>query len=338
VSDVPILVCPCGKRLRAPGARPGRVGRCPSCGGELRVPEEAPAAAEPVEETPPPRPRKAKRKSAGAGSTAIWDGLVKAPGRPEEMRESLLYPLWGATGVAVLVILPPLLCITSVPVVTMAQALMGRDSPFRIGAVLVLVGFGVPLACVLGYALLFLGGVVSSSAAGEMHHPRWPDFEPSSILSGLGRWAWAGLVGGVVGGFPAAAYWVYCGDVDLFDVVILGELTALGATYALMALLASVLHEDARAANPLMVCSAIVRVGWAYATPCLLAGAAVVVAATVGLAAFEVSNTALSAFLFWLFWVVALYEAMVVLRVLGLFYRAHARELGWFRDRTGWGA
>ena len=31
------------------------------------------------------------------------------------------------------------------------------------------------------------------------------------------------------------------------------------------------------------------------------------------------------------------YEAMVVLRVLGLFYHKRARQLGWFRGRTGWG-
>ena len=55
------------------------------------------------------------------------------------------------------------------------------------------------------------------------------------------------LVGFVVGGFPATAYWVYCGDVDLFDALILAELVAAGAVYALMALLASILHEDALA-------------------------------------------------------------------------------------------
>jgi len=235
------------------------------------------------------------------------------------------------------VILPPLLWITSVPVITMVTALSGRDSPFRIGALLILIPASLGLACVLGYTLLYLGRVAASSAMGEVHHPRWPDWEFSSVFFGLGRWAWAGLVGVAVGGFPAAAYWVYCGDVDLFDALILAELSALGSAYALMALLASILHDDALAANPVTVFAAIWRVGWGYATPCLLAGGAVVVATTLGLAAFEVKDGYLAAFLFWLFWVTALYEAMVVLRVLGLFYHAHARELGWFRGRTGWG-
>ena len=34
---VTILVCSCGQRVRAPGAKPGRVGRCPACGGRLEV-------------------------------------------------------------------------------------------------------------------------------------------------------------------------------------------------------------------------------------------------------------------------------------------------------------
>ncbi len=32
-----ILSCACGKRVKAPGARPGRVGRCPACGRVLEV-------------------------------------------------------------------------------------------------------------------------------------------------------------------------------------------------------------------------------------------------------------------------------------------------------------
>jgi hypothetical protein len=34
---VTILICTCGQRVRAPGAKPGRVGRCPACGGRLEV-------------------------------------------------------------------------------------------------------------------------------------------------------------------------------------------------------------------------------------------------------------------------------------------------------------
>jgi hypothetical protein len=272
--------------------------------------------------------------------TAIWDGLVQPPARPERtLRESLLYPLWGSTGVVSLVVLPPLLWITSTPVVGGVQAVRTfQGAPLGLVGLMMLIPGLVGLFAVLGFTLLFLGKVLASSALGEVHNPRWPDWEMSAIWFGLGRWLWAALVGLIVGGVPAVFYWIYCGDVDLFDAMILAELAAVGAVYALMALLASVLHEDLLAANPVTVVGAITRLGWSYARPCLVCGAVAVVSGTLLGASFEVSdNPPLSAFLFWLFWLVALYGSMVVLRVLGLFYWRNARALGWFRGRTGWG-
>lgn len=130
---------------------------------------------------------------------------------------------------------------------------------------------------------------------------------------------------------------MYCGDIDLLDRIIFAELIALGACYALMALLASILHEDALGANPITVIRAIRRVGWAYGRPCLICGAALMLAGTALVAVFEVTNPALAALAYWLFWVFLVYEAIVVLRVLGLFYHRHARVLGWFPERPRWG-
>jgi hypothetical protein len=339
VSDVPILVCDCGKRLRAPGAVPGRVGRCPSCGGTLRVPDAPPEEpAAPQAPAAPVRKKKPKRPARKA-ETTIWDGLVRVPARPEErLRDSLLYPLWGATGIASLVILPPLLWITSYfAVIGFAAVWSFQGSLPGLIGLLFLIPSGGSLFAVLGYTLVFLGRVLASSALGDVHNPRWPDWEWSAVVFGLGRWLWAGLIGGVVGGIPALAYWVQCGDIDLFDAMILGELSAVGAVYALMALLVSVLHEDILAANPLTVLGAIVRVGWSYAVPCLVCGAMVVIAGTILAAMHKAESPPLAAFLFWLFWVAVLYGAMVTLRVLGLFYWRNAKVLGWFRGRTGWG-
>jgi hypothetical protein len=39
--SVTILKCPCGMRLKATGASPGKSGRCPKCGGLLKVPDES---------------------------------------------------------------------------------------------------------------------------------------------------------------------------------------------------------------------------------------------------------------------------------------------------------
>jgi hypothetical protein len=297
--------------------------------------------ADPSSSRPAPRAAaraKERRKKSATNSTAIWNGLVKAPDRPEtHLRESLLYPLWGASGIALLVFLPPLLWFASLFFITAVVALAGSDTPFRVPMLLVLIPSGLGLGGVLGYVLLFLGKVAASSALGEIHHPHRPDWDYTSIFFGLGRWLWAGFLGAVLGGIPAVAYWVYCGDIDLFDTMILAELLAVGAVYALMALLASILHEDLLAANPITVIGAIMKVGWAYAQPCLLAGFAVMMAVTLLAGSLKVESPWLSAVLLWAFWVLALYEAMVVLRVLGLLYHKHARDLGWFRDRTGWG-
>ena len=49
----------------------------------------------------------------------------------------------------------------------------------------------------------------------------------------------------------------------------------------------------------------------------------------------EIAATILGVLVFWvLFW----YEAIVLVRRLGLFYRRHAKALGWFPDRLRWGA
>ena len=188
MNDVPILVCPCGKRLRAPGAVPGRVGRCPSCGGEMRVPEPDSEVGEPRSE-PRPTQKKKKKKNQEKLSTAIWDGLVTPPVDPKGIRAGFLYPFWGAPGVALLVVLPPLLWITSVPFVTLVIAFTGDDTPFRMGALLALIPSSLGLAVVFGYSLLFLGRILAASALGEVPHPR--SFSVWGAGSGPDSSAWS---------------------------------------------------------------------------------------------------------------------------------------------------
>jgi hypothetical protein len=40
----------------------------------------------------------------------------------------------------------------------------------------------------------------------------------------------------------------------------------------------------------------------------------------------------LALFMLWIFLSFVLYEALVVMRILGLEYRRQARKIGWFRD------
>ncbi len=191
----------------------------------------------------------------------------------------------------------------------------------------------------LGYSLLILGQMLVSSAMGEADHPNWPEWNPETISEGLGRWLWAAVFGLALGGFPIVVYWINCGTIDWFDRVVFAELVIVGAGYAQMALAASLLHESVVGANPITVVVAIGRIGWDYVQPCVVAGIAVMLAG--GLlwkVLFGMPTLRIAALGLWAFWVFSLYEAMVVVRLLGLTYFAHSDALIWFRSRPRWTA
>ncbi len=260
-----------------------------------------------------------------------------APG----LRECLTYPLLDGPGVGILIFLPPVLLFQSLPVFDVISII----DPFHRGnwalGLLVLPIF-VPLlfsfAMVFGYALVYFGQMFVASALGEPDHPRWPEWDPHEITEGLGRWIWAGLFGLALGGFPVVVYWLYCGDIDWFDRVVVFDLIVIGAGYALMALAASLLHESLAAANPVTVVAAITQVGWDFVMPSLTGGIALIVsAALLSGVFFLIASFKLAIVVLWTFWIISLYLAMVVLRMLGLTYHAHAQKLAWFSGRPRWG-
>jgi hypothetical protein len=266
-------------------------------------------------------------------------GLIHPPDRLETgLAQSLLYPFWGETGIALLLVMPPFLWLTSLPTISIIGLLLseGGSDGSRL-AVVFLLPIAAAFALVVCFTLLYLGQVLVSSALGEVHHPRWPRWDLHEMFRGLCRWFWA-FVAGVGGGFiPAVAYWMSCGDLDPLDIVILVELLALGAVYAQMALLASILHDDPLGANPFTVIQGIVRIGWSYVRPCLVSGVALTLAIAAFAGIFQITQPLLAALGLWAFWVLTLYLAMVALRVLGLCYHERCRALGWFRERPRWG-
>lgn len=260
-----------------------------------------------------------------------------APG----LRECLAYPLTDGPGVGLLFFLPPLLLFLSLPIFDVIALV----EPFSRGnwalGLLVLPIF-LPLLTtfmlVLGYGLLFFGHMFVASALGEPDHPRWPDWDAHEISEGLGRWLWAGIFGLLLGGFPIMAYWQVCGDIDTFDRIIFFDLVIFGAGYALMALAAALLHDHIAMANPFTVFSAIFQMGWDYVMPCLAGGVSLLLGAGAlwGLL-FHLSSMLWAVAALWGFWILVLYETMVLLRMVGLTYHAHANELEWFRGRPKWG-
>ena len=106
---------------------------------------------------------------------------------------------------------------------------------------------------------------------------------------------------------------------------------------AQMALAGALVHETIVAANPFTVGVAIIRIGWRYAIPSVVGSAALasVVLGIYGLL-FRLPKMWMEAVSLWGFWVLLLYLGMVVMRMLGLTYHAHAVDLVWFRRRPGW--
>jgi len=261
--------------------------------------------------------------------------------QPVRLGECLLYPLVDGPGIALLVFFPPVLWLMSLPifdVIAFMEPLTRGNWALGLLVLPILLPMLISFALVLGYVLLFLGQVLVSSAMGDPDHPRWPEWDRQEISEGLGRWIWAGVVGLVLGGFPVAVYWKYCGDIDWFDRIVFAELVILGAGYAQLALAASLLHDSLVAANPLTVLLAAARLGWDYVQPCLTAGIALILAAVaLVVVLFAMPGLMWAVFGLLAFWIFALYEAMVVLRMLGLTYYRHAVELAWFRRLPKWG-
>ena len=134
-----------------------------------------------------------------------------------------------------------------------------------------------------------------------------------------------------------ALYWGYSREINWLHGVVFVDLIVVGTAFGQMALAAALLHDTIIAANPFTVLIAILRVGWAYVIPCLVASVALVLGGlgVYGLL-FRMPRMWMEAVALWAFWVFVLYEGMVVMRMLGLTYHAHAVELVWFRRRPRW--
>ena len=262
----------------------------------------------------------------------VSSGTADAP--EESWRRSLLYPLWdfsGITFLAVFSILWWFVTLATFGYLTMVlggQAFGGLQWGLFFPAILGQV-------VLLGFTLLYLGEVLISSATGEVHHPHWPDGDLFEIIRRLLRWFWALLIGAFVGLFPAVWYWIYCGDLDLLDWIVLVDFLIPGVAYGQMALVASILFDDVLGANPITVGLALWRVGWGSLRPGLIVSVGLFLAGGLLTLILAIANPLAALLSHWAFCVFILYEAMVMMRVLGLEYRRNARKLGWFRESPG---
>jgi hypothetical protein len=240
----------------------------------------------------------------------------------------LKYPFWDVDGLLFLIAFSIIWWfLTFIPFSLLADGLV----PSGPMASLLVVPFLLMPVLVFGYSLLYLGEVLVTSAAGEVRHPRWPTGDPYEIVRGLFRWLWAFLIGGVLGLFPAVWYWIRCGKIDVLDWIVLVDLILPGVAYGQMALVASLLFDDPLGANPITVGQALWRVGLRSLRAAVIMSIALLLAGAFWVLIIAVRVPVVAFFLLWVFLVFILYEALVVMRILGLEYRRQARRIGWFR-------
>lgn len=357
------VTCSCGTRL--PVVARNRAGRCPACGALLPAPASADPGAKSAGTTQGHRvgrtggePRRSARKAwkvrpagwkgndwasrsaaeaVSAGSEPSRDSASAAEGmatgatatRADGLIDCLLYPIAQRNGLLLLAVVP-------VGVSVAASQIDTRQNQSLVQA-----AFCLLLLVYLLYGLLFLGRVLVASALGQARHPRLWGWSLAVLLEGVGRWVWGCSAGLAIGGIPAVAYWVTCGDLDVVDRFLLFELASLGALYAQLALAAALLHDDVWAANPLRITRALCRLGKSYVPCCVVTTLALLLCALAYSILFEGPRAA--GFFeqpgaLWAFTAFVFYEAMVVFRVLGLFCHRQAAVLGWSRERPSWGA
>jgi hypothetical protein len=369
--SVVILICECGLKVKAPGAAPGRVGRCPNCGSQLKVPElpapknagaerpreivepgyhleaeieasvHVPSRRGPIADRPLPGTF-VERKNA----TSLADGVLPALEHSEtNWFASYSYPLRGAESLGVMTatslvfwvftILVPEYCLG----VASEAGSMGTPTLGYLIALISILPVVILSPLVIAYWLQYLGRVLVSSAMGETNPPRSPDRNFDGCFSGLAPWFIWLVLGVCVGGLPVLYYGLSLSSPAEVNYTAASGMLALGLPYMLIALLIAFLHDDALAAKPWTCIAAIFRLGSSYILLCLFVVAACVAAAATFLVALLLRDKA-----FWLYivlavgcWIVVQWTAIVVMRVLGTYYFHHRDRLRWHREHPRWG-
>jgi hypothetical protein len=374
VMSVSILVCGCGMKIRAPGATPGRIGRCPSCGGELRVPDFLPpdeptrartaddaspgagyglnpnkervlskkkGRAEPSDITPP-RTGSVERKSA----LPMAGGILPVLDKPETSGfASFLYPLRSADSVAVIASLTVILWLFTIVVPEYCIGVMGDADDMgtpTIGKLIALISI-LPVAFLLPFAMIYwlqyLGRVVVSSGMGETIPPRTPDRNFDGFFNGLSPWIIWLFLGVAVGMLPAAIYRLLSSSESVGGLLPALALVFVCLPYVLMALLLTFLHDDPLAAKPLGVVTALLQLGGSFLLVSVFVG--FVIAGGAG--AFVLALLLRSGhFVLYLLacvgcWTIVIWLSIVVMRVLGNHYHRYRQVLHWNRERPRWG-
>jgi hypothetical protein len=121
--------------------------------------------------------------------------------------------------------------------------------------------------------------------------------------------------------------------------VLAAGLVMLGLPYALVALVMSFLHDHPLAATPVGVIGALLRHGGSFLPAMIKVTAVLGLVATMFALVLSVRTGH-----FWLYlvatlgcWAMAIWTAIVVMRIMGVYYSCHQDSLKWHGQRSRWG-
>jgi len=346
---------------------PGRVGRCPKCGGQLRVPElpaPTPVKRASADDDPGPGYRLqppaeqslrtlALEKSSRRESylvrrppISLADGLLPEVDVAETSPfGSVLYPLRAADSLTVIGVLGLVWWIMLSVVPEYCLTLMGDAEMLGaslLGRLIVLVSM-LPVAFLFPFSLLYclqyLGRVLVASAMGETHPPRTPDRNFDGFFTGMSPWFIWLVLGVAVGLLPAVSYSLASTSTGPAHMLTLLGLGVLGLPYMIMALMMTFVHDDPFAATPWGVAAAMFRLGGSYILLCLFVGSALLVLLSIVYVLWLVRANH-----FWIYlllcvagWAAWHWIAIVIMRALGNYYYHHKDVLRWNREHPRWG-
>jgi hypothetical protein len=159
--------------------------------------------------------------------------------------------------------------LTVIFVLLIPEALAETPGDARLGPVLL--AFLLPMIA-FAYVCGFLDCVLSSAADGESRHIRWPGRNLALILRSFIAWVLAALLVPAPLAVIGFYYWLYCGDLQVVDWIILIELGLFGAGYWLLAVLAVSRGERLRDLNPARVVELAEKLGWRSLALAAMAG------------------------------------------------------------------
>jgi hypothetical protein len=310
------FVCICGKHLRARDEMAGRRSMCPACGAPVGIPLLQPThrgtTLGPMSPAELAR-RNSNRLSPGAIAGEAFPGHLSTTrartsstrGRERTTRtlditfdgpiepalvhqvisrtpakvsssnnwaQCLIYPIRASLPLCGLAVV--LAAATGIPIFLISEVQELRTST---AGALVALGFYVlfPLAA-LGYACAALEGALASGSAGDTRFLYWPGRDLGFVLRSSLRWAVCFLAGPVIPIVGAFFYWLNCGDMEVWDWLILADLVTLAVGYGLFALLAVNSNDRLLGANPVRVAEQVERLGYWSALVVLMAAALVI--------------------------------------------------------------